>query len=115
MSKFFTTLTFTFFLLFQTTALAEEAEIQEQTMLEDVPEAMPEAMPEDMSMDTVVPETDVPEAKEPTEIQEQEPTENSENVSEEETEAVSEAQREAHAAEEAELREAGVGEEPEVE
>ncbi len=107
MSKFFTTLTFTFFLLFQTTALAEEAEIQEQTMLEDVPE--------DMSMDTVVPETDVPEAKEPTEIQEQEPTENSENVSEEETEAVSEAQREAHAAEEAELREAGVGEEPEAE
>ena len=111
MSKFFTTLTFTFFLLFQTTALAEEAETQEQTMLEDVPETMPE----DISMDTVVPETDVPEAKEPTEIQEQEPTENSENVSEEETEAVSEAQREAHAAEEAELREAGVGEEPEAE
>ena len=110
MSKFFTTLTFTFFLLFQTTALAEEAEIQEQTMLEDIPEAIPE----DMSMDTVVPETDVPEAKEPTEIQEQEPTENSENT-EEETEAVSEAQREAHAAEEAELREAGVGEEPEAE
>jgi len=110
MSKFFTTLTFTFFLLFQTTALAEEAEIQEQTMLEDVPEAMPE----DMSMDTVVPETAAPEAEEPTEIQEQEPTENSENT-EEETEAVSEAQREAHAAEEAELREAGVGEEPEAE
>ena len=102
MSKFFTTLTFTFFLLFQTTALAEEEQdIQEQTVIEDVPESMPE----DISMDTVVPETDTTEAKE------QEPTENVD----EETEEVSDAQRAAQAAEEAELREAGVGEEPEAE
>jgi len=103
MSKFFTTLTFTFFLLFQTTALAEEVDIQEQTMVEDVPENIPtEALP---------PEEGTNEAKEPTEVQEQEPTE---NVTEE-TEEVSEAQREALAAEEAELREAGIGEEPEAE
>jgi len=110
MSKFFTTLTFTFFLLFQTTALAEEEQdIQEQTVIEDVPESMPE----DISMDTVVPETetDAAEAKEPTETKEQEPTENVD----EETEEVSDAQRAAQAAEEAELREAGVGEEPEAE
>lgn len=98
MSKFFTTLTFTFFLLFQTTALADEVDIQEQTMVEDVPENIPT-------------EEGTSEAKEPTEAQEQEPTE---NIAEE-TEEVSEAQREALAAEEAELREAVVGEEPEAE
>jgi len=108
MSKFFTTLTFTFFLLFQTTALAEEEQdIQEQTVIEDVPESMPE----DISMDTVVPERDTTEAKEPIEAKEQEPTKNVD----EETEEVSDAQRAAQAAEEAELREAGVGEEPEAE
>jgi hypothetical protein len=104
MSKFFTTLTFTFFLLFQTTALAEEEmDMQEQTIVEDVPENIP--------TEALALEESTNETKEPTEKQEQEPNENIV----EETEEVSEAQREAQAAEEAELREAGVGEEPEAE
>jgi hypothetical protein len=104
MSKFFTTLTFTFFLLFQTTALAEEElDGQQEIIMEEVPESIPtEALP---------PEESTHETREPTEAQEQEP---SENIAEE-TEEISEAQREAQAAEEAELREAGVGEEPEAE
>ena len=104
MSKFFTTLTFTFFLLFQTTALAEEELEREQKIIMD-------EIPENIPRDSLAPEEGTDEAKEPTKIQEQEPTENVD----EETEEISEAQREAQAAEEAELREVGVGEEPEAE
>jgi len=104
MSKFFTTLTFTFFLLFQTTALAEEELDGQQEIIMD-------EVPEDIPRESLAPEEDTDEAKEPTQIQEQEATENVD----EKTEEISEAQREAEAAEEAELREAGVGEEPEAE
>jgi len=84
MSKFLSSIIFSIFLLFQTTSLAEEAtDIPQETMEEQSNEA-PEI--------EAVPETTAPEP--------------------EGTDDVSEAQREADAAEAAELREAGAGEEP---
>ena len=85
MSKLLSSIIFSFFLLFQTTSLAEEAsDVPQETSVEDQ-SAEVEAVPE-----TIAPE---PEG----------------------TDDISEAQREADAAEAAELREAGMGEEPVIE
>jgi hypothetical protein len=86
MSKLFSSIVFSLFLLFQTTSLAEGDTPPAQTNVEE-----PEAQ-----------------ESEPTE-QETQP-EAAEEV--EPKEEISEAEKEAQAAEEAELREAGVGEEP---
>ena len=104
MSRFFTTLTFILFLLFQTTALAEEELDGEQIIIMD-------EVPKDISEEALPSKEDTGEATEPTQIQEPEATENVEEKGEE----LAEAQREAQAAEEAELREVGEGEEPEAE
>ncbi len=94
MSKLFTSILFSFFLLFQTTAIAEE---------------------DTTPIETNVVEQEVPEEIESIEPQvEQEPqAEVEEKVKPKET--LSEAEKEALAAEEAELRESGVYEEPVVE
>jgi len=88
MSKLFSSIIFSFFLLFQTTSLAEEAsDISQETAVEGQAAEAPEV--------EAVPETTAPEP--------------------DGTDDISEAQREADAAEAAELREAGVGEEPLIE
>ena len=89
MSKLFSSILFSFFLLLHTTAIAEEEAIPEETNVE-------------------LQESEAPEETEPTE-------DNNEQEIQEEVEAeeeLSEAEKEALAAEEAELREAGMGEEP---
>jgi len=88
MSKLLSSIIFSFFLLFQTTSLAEEAsDIPQEAAVESQSAEVPEV--------EAVPETTAPEP--------------------EGTDDISEAQREADAAEAAELREAGVGEEPVIE
>ena len=88
MSKLLSSIIFSFFLLFQTTSLAEEAsDMPQETSIEDQTTEVPEV--------EAVPETIAPEP--------------------EGTDDISEAQREADAAEAAELREAGMGEEPVIE
>lgn len=94
MSKLFSSIVFSLFLLFQTTALAEEETPPTQTNVEE-----PEAQ-EDESAEETEPEVEENEQ----EAEEVEPEEE-----------LSEAEKEALAAEEAELREAGVGEEPLIE
>ena len=91
MSKLFSSIIFSLFLLFQTTALAEEDTAPTETNIEE-------------------PEVQEQEAAEETEPEEQADTQEVEDV--EPKEEVSEAEKEAQAAEEAELREAGMGEEP---
>ena len=88
MSKFLSSIIFSIFLLFQTTSLAEEAsDVPQESAVEGQSVEVPEI--------EAVPETTAPEP--------------------EGTDDISEAQREADAAEAAELREAGVGEEPVIE
>ncbi len=90
MSKLFSSILFSFFLLLHTTAIAEE-----------------EIIPEDTNIEAQeVRENEAPEETESTEVTE----EAQEEVEPEEV--LSEAEKEALAAEEAELREAGMGEEP---
>ncbi len=92
MSKLFSSIVFSLFLLFQTTSLAEEETPPTETNVEE-------------------PEVQESEAGERTEPSEQEAQpEAAEEI--EPKEEISEAEKEAQAAEEAELREAGVGEEP---
>ena len=89
MSKLLSSIVFSFFLLFQTTSFAEQpSDIQQEAMVEEVLEEQNAEVPEVEA----VPETTAPEP--------------------EVTDDISEAQREADAAEAAELREAGEGEEP---
>ena len=88
MSKFLSSIIFSIFLLFQTTSLAEEAsDVPQESAVESQSAEVPEI--------EAVPETTAPEP--------------------EGTDDISEAQREADAAEAAELREAGVAEEPIIE
>lgn len=87
MSKFLSSILFSFFLLFQATSLAEETQDTKQKTVEEQSNKTPEA--------EAVPETKAPKP--------------------EGTDDISEAQREADAAEAAELREAGAGEEPVIE
>lgn len=96
MSRLFSSIVFSFFLLFQTTSIAEEDTTPTETNVE-------------------VQETEVPQEAESIEPKgEQEPkAEVQKEV--EPTEALSEAEKEAQAAEAAELRESGVFEEPVVE
>mgnify|MGYP000595388034 CR=1 FL=1 len=94
MSKLFTSILFSFFLLFQTTAIAEEDTTPIETNAEE------QEVPEEIG--SIEPQV------------EQEPqAEVEEKVKPKET--LSEAEKEALAAEEAELRESGVYEEPVVE
>ena len=93
MSKFLSSILFSLFLLFQTTALAEEDTNATETNIEE-------------------PETQEDEASEETEPEEQEAQLEEAEEEDEPKEEISEAQKEAQAAEEAELREAGMGEEP---
>ncbi len=93
MFKLFSSIVFSFFLLFQTISFADEV-----TELETISE-------------DVIPSEPIEEVSESGEPHEPEMLE---DVAEEQEE-ISEAQKEADAAEEAELREAGVGEEPLVE
>ncbi len=103
MSRLFSSIVFSFFLFFQTTSIAEENAT---------------------SIDASVEEMEVQEAEVPVEVEYTEPkdeeepqTKAREEVQEEvkPEEALSDAEKEARAAEEAELREAGVYEEPVVE
>ena len=97
MSKFMTTLTLSFFLLFQTTSFAQEVlDMERGTITNEVPDDMPLEDPREQITEVAQ------EQEEATEGAIQEPE-------------ISEDQKEAAAAEEAELREVGVGDEPESE
>lgn len=100
MSKLFSNILFSFFLLLHTTAIAEEEIIPEDTNVEVVEEQESEASEE----------TEPIEVTEEQEIQTEATEEAQEEVEPEDV--LSEAEKEALAAEEAELREAGMGEEP---
>jgi len=92
MSKLFSSIVFSLFLLFQTTSLAEE----------DTPPAQSNVEEPEAQEDEAVEETEPAEQEaQPEVVEEIEPKEE-----------ISEAEKEAQAAEEAELRESGVGEEP---
>lgn len=100
MSNLFSSIVFSFFLLFQTTAIAEEDSPTLETSAEE----------------QVLQEPEVAEETESTETQaEQEPPVEEVQEEVEPEEVLSEAEKEALAAEEAELREAGMYEEPVVE
>ena len=92
MSKLFSSIIFSLFLLFQTTSLAEEDTPPIETSVEKQEAQEGEAVEETAPTE---------QEAQPEVIEEVEPKEE-----------VSEAEKEAQAAEEAELREAGVGEEP---
>ena len=98
MSKLFSSIVFSFFLLFQTTSIAEEDSTPIETSVEE----------QEVQAEEVVEET---ESIEPQDEKEPEAVEEVQEEVEPE-EALSEAEKEALAAEEAELREAGVYEEP---
>lgn len=92
MSKLFSSIIFSLFLLFQTTSLAEEDTPPAQSNVEEQ-----EAQEGEAAEETAPAEQET----QPEVAEEVEPKEE-----------ISEAEKEAQAAEEAELREAGVGEEP---
>ena len=85
MTRFFTTLLFSFFLLFQTTTFADENTTASEISAEEIEDSTEES-----------------DAEAKTEVTEKE----------EEKEELSELEKEALAAEEAELRESGIYEEP---
>ena len=97
MSNLFPSIVFSFFLLFQTTSIAEEDSTPIEASVEE----------------QEVPKSEVTEETESIEPQAEAVEEVQEEVEPEEV--LSEAEKEALAAEEAELREAGVYEEPVVE
>ena len=99
MSKLFTSILFPFFLLFQTTVIAEEDTTPIETNVEE----------------QEVQETEVPEETESIEPQAEQTPQADVEEKVEPKETLSQAQKEALAAEEAELRESGVYEEPIVE
>jgi len=126
MFRLISSIVFSFFILFQTTCLADEAEHEPLV----VPEAAEEMeVPPKNTDEESVPEESVPEenvkveneaveneaAPEVTEDAPEAKQEAPETQAEEPKEKISEAELEARRAEEAELREAGVGEEPEAE
>jgi len=100
MSKLFSSIVFSFFLLFHTTAIAEEETSPIETNVEEQELQESEAAEETESV--------TPQAEQ--ETQEEAVEEVQEEVEPEE--ALSEAEKEALAAEEAELRELGMEEEP---
>ena len=96
MSKLFSSILFSFFLLLHTTAIAEE-----------------ESVPTETNVEVLEEESNISEEREPTdkEVSQAEVTEEAQEEVEPE-EILSEAEKEALAAEEAELREFGMEKEP---